>query len=246
LSNRYKALAHEPFSRRNRLAHHENAGPEEGFDCKRYTSTNANTIGYETGIEDPAIYTSVMNYQAVISSFALVAISEMGDKTQLLAFSLAARFKKPVPIMAGILTATILNHGLASTIGQWIADRLPGNLMALILAATFIGFGIWTLKPDKIDETSSGPQLGAFVTTAFLFFLAEMGDKTQLATVALAARYHSVAAVTLGTTTGMMLTDGLAVFLGERLAGTASMKWIRWAAAGLFLLFGVVSLISVL
>jgi Ca2+/H+ antiporter, TMEM165/GDT1 family len=187
-----------------------------------------------------------MNYQAIISSFALVAVSEMGDKTQLLAFSLAARFKKPLPIMGGILAATILNHGLASTIGQWIANRLPGNVMALLLGATFIGFGIWTLKPDEIDETGRGPQLGAFVTTAVLFFLAEMGDKTQLATVALAARYHSVAAVTLGTTTGMMLTDGLAVFIGERLAGTSQMKWIRWAAAGLFILFGFASLISVL
>jgi len=185
-----------------------------------------------------------MDFQAVAGSFALVAISEMGDKTQLLAFSLAARFKKPVPIMGGIFLATILNHGLASTVGQWVSNRVPASIMAFVLAALFIGFGIWTLKPDEMDETAKGPQLGAFLTTAFLFFLAEMGDKTQLATVALAARFHSVAAVTIGTTTGMMLTDGLAVFLGERLAGTAQMKWIRWAAAGLFMLFGIASLIA--
>ena len=185
-----------------------------------------------------------MDLQAVAGSFALVAISEMGDKTQLLAFSLAARFKKPLPIMSGILVATIVNHGLASSLGQWVSNRVPSNLMAFILAATFIGFGIWTLKPDEMEDVQRGPQLGAFLTTAILFFLAEMGDKTQLATVALAARYHSVAMVTIGTTTGMMLSDGLAVFLGEKLAGTSQMKWIRWAAAGLFLLFGVASLIA--
>jgi len=185
-----------------------------------------------------------MDIQAVAGSFALVALSEMGDKTQLLAFSLAARFKKPVPILCGILAATILNHGLASTLGQWVSNRVPASVMAFILAAMFIGFGIWTLKPDTMEETGNAPKLGAFLTTTILFFLAEMGDKTQLATVALAARYHSVFNVTIGTTAGMMLTDGLAVLLGDRLAGAASMKWIRWIAAGLFLLFGVISLIA--
>jgi putative Ca2+/H+ antiporter (TMEM165/GDT1 family) len=185
-----------------------------------------------------------MDLQAVAGSFALVAISEMGDKTQLLAFSLAARFKNPVPIMGGILVATILNHGMASSVGQWVSNRVPANIMAFILAAMFIGFGIWTLKPDEMDEVRTSPKFGPFVTTAILFYVAEIGDKTQLATVALAARYHSVVTVTIGTTLGMMLTDGLAVFLGERLAGTAQMKWIRWAAAGLFLVFGVASLIA--
>jgi putative Ca2+/H+ antiporter (TMEM165/GDT1 family) len=185
-----------------------------------------------------------MDFQAVAGSFALVAISEMGDKTQLLAFSLATRFKKPLPIMGGILLATVLNHCLASSVGQWVSNRIPESLLEFILAATFIGFGIWTLKPDEIDEASGGPRFGAFLTTAVLFFLAEMGDKTQLATVALAARYHSVATVTIGTTAGMMFTDGLAVFLGEKLAGSAAMKWIRRAAAALFMLFGVVSLIA--
>ncbi|HET9130069.1 MAG TPA: TMEM165/GDT1 family protein [Terriglobia bacterium] len=185
-----------------------------------------------------------MDLQAVAGSFALVAISEMGDKTQLLAFSLAARFKRPIPIMCGILVATILNHGLASSVGQWVSNRVPANLMAFILAAMFMGFGIWTLKPDEMDDVREGPKLGAFFTTAILFFLAEMGDKTQLATVALAARYHSIVTVTIGTTMGMMLSDGLAVFLGEKLAGTSQMKWIRWAAAGLFMVFGVASLIA--
>jgi len=185
-----------------------------------------------------------MDFQAVAGSFVLVAASEMGDKTQLLAFSLAARFKKPVPILCGIFAATVLNHGLASTVGQWVSNRVPTNVMALILAAMFIGFGIWTLKPDTMDDNDDGPQLGAFLTTAFLFFLAEMGDKTQLATVALAARYQSIVTVTIGTTAGMMVTDGLAVFLGERLSGSTPMKWIRWVAAGLFLVFGIASLIA--
>ena len=185
-----------------------------------------------------------MDFQAVAGSFALVAVSEMGDKTQLLAFSLATRYKKPLPIMGGIFLATILNHGLASSVGQWVSNRISASLLEFILAATFIGFGIWTLKPDKLDNPHNGPQLGAFLTTAILFFLAEMGDKTQLATVALAARYHSVVSVTIGTTAGMMLTDGLAVFLGERLAGSTQMKWIRRVAAGLFILFGVASLVA--
>jgi len=185
-----------------------------------------------------------MDFQAISGSFVLVAISEMGDKTQLLAFSLATRYKKPLPIMGGIFLATVLNHALASSVGQWVSNRIPESLLEFILAATFIGFGIWTLKPDKLETDRDGPKLGAFLTTAVLFFLAEMGDKTQLATVALAARYHSAVSVTIGTTAGMMLTDGLAVFLGEKLAGSARMKWIRRAAAALFIVFGVISLIA--
>jgi Ca2+/H+ antiporter, TMEM165/GDT1 family len=152
--------------------------------------------------------------EAIVSSFLLVAASEMGDKTQLLAFSLAARFRKPWVVMAGIL------------------------------AATFIAFGLWTLKPDTLEESEKPPRFGPFLTTVVLFFLAEMGDKTQLATVAMAARYHSVLQVTTGTTLGMMFSDGLAVFLGDKLAGRVQMKWLRWIAASLFFLFGAVSLWS--
>lgn len=177
--------------------------------------------------------------QAILSSFFLVAVSEMGDKTQLLAFSLAARFKAPWTVMAGILAATIVNHGLASTFGAWIASQVSPNIMAMALAATFIGFGFWTLRPDTLDESDTKGRFGVFMTTAVLFFLAEMGDKTQLATVALAAKYKSAVVVTIGTTFGMMFTDGLAVFLGERIAGKVQMKWIRYAAAALFFLFGI-------
>lgn len=180
--------------------------------------------------------------QAILSSFALVAASEMGDKTQLLAFSLAARFRKPWHVMAGILVATIANHAFASAVGAWVADHVPSRLMAGLLAATFIGFGLWTLKPDKLEEQRKPARLGPFLTTAVLFFLAEMGDKTQLATVALAARFHSMVTVTMGTTLGMLFSDGLAVALGEKLAGKVQMRWLRWVAAGLFFAFGLVSL----
>jgi putative Ca2+/H+ antiporter (TMEM165/GDT1 family) len=179
---------------------------------------------------------------AILSSFILVAASEMGDKTQLLAFSLASRFRRPWPIMAGILVATVANHALASSLGAWISTHVPARALAAVLALTFIGFGIWTLKPDTLDETGAEPRFGAFLTTVVLFFLAEIGDKTQLATVALAARYDSVYRVTFGTTLGMLASDGLAVFLGERLAARISSSRIRWTAAILFFVFGALSL----
>lgn len=179
--------------------------------------------------------------QAILSSFVLVAASEMGDKTQLLAFSLAARFKKPWIIMGGIFVATVLNHALASYTGQWASHVLRHDILGYILGVSFIVFGFWTLKPDTLNEKKEKPKFGAFLTTAVLFFLAEMGDKTQLATVALGARYPSAMAVTFGTTMGMMASDGLAVFLGEKLADQIQMKWIRWFAAGLFFLFGLFS-----
>lgn len=182
--------------------------------------------------------------QTIVSSFALVAVSEMGDKTQLLAFSLAARFQQPWAIMAGIFVATILNHALASTVGQWVATQVSPSVLALILAATFVGFGIWTLKPDSLDEENHSHRYGAFLTTAVLFFLAEMGDKTQLATVALAARFQSAVLVTIGTTMGMMVTDGLAVLIGEKLAERAQNKWMRRIAAGIFFAFGIASAVT--
>jgi putative Ca2+/H+ antiporter (TMEM165/GDT1 family) len=176
-----------------------------------------------------------------LSSFALVAISEMGDKTQLLAFSLAARFKRPWTIMAGILTATIVNHALASTVGSSISSHIPVRTMAWILAFLFIAFGFWTLKPDTLEESGKSSKYGPFLTTVMLFFLAEMGDKTQLATVALAAKYRSALLVTAGTTLGMMVSDGLAVFLGEKFSTRIPMNQVRWFAATLFFIFGLVS-----
>jgi putative Ca2+/H+ antiporter (TMEM165/GDT1 family) len=182
-----------------------------------------------------------MNLQALASSFALVAASEMGDKTQLLAFSLAARFRRPWVVMAGILVATVANHALASSVGVWIAARLSAQVMAGILAVTFVAFGVWTLRPDTLDDDAKPSRFGPFATTVALFFLAEMGDKTQLATVALAARFHDLVSVTMGTTAGMMLADGLAVAVGDRLATRVQGRAVRVFAALLFFGFGAVS-----
>lgn len=179
---------------------------------------------------------------AILSSFALVAAAEMGDKTQLLAFSLASRFRRPWAVMAGILVATIANHGLASSLGVWISAHVPARAMAIVLAVSFVGFGIWTLRPDALEGAERPTRFGPFLTTALLFFLAEMGDKTQLATVALAARFGNVVLVTLGTTLGMMAADGLAVFLGDRLSSRVQGRWLRIVAASLFFLFGAASL----
>ena len=182
-----------------------------------------------------------MNWQALGSSFALVAASEMGDKTQLLAFSLAGKFRRPWVVMAGILVATVANHSLASTVGVLIAARVSTRVMAAILAATFIVFGLWTLRPDTLDENEKPSRFGPFLTTVVLFFLAEMGDKTQLATVALGARYHDFVSVTAGTTMGMLVADGLAVAVGDRLASRVQSRWVRGEAASLFFAFGAVS-----
>jgi putative Ca2+/H+ antiporter (TMEM165/GDT1 family) len=179
---------------------------------------------------------------AILSSFALVAAAEMGDKTQLLAFSLASRFRRPWAVMAGILVATIANHGLASSLGVWISGHVPARVMAIVLAVSFVGFGIWTLRPDALEGAERPTRFGPFLTTALLFFLAEMGDKTQLATVALAARFGNVVLVTMGTTLGMMAADGLAVFLGDRLSSRVQGRWLRIVAASLFFVFGAASL----
>jgi Ca2+/H+ antiporter, TMEM165/GDT1 family len=187
-----------------------------------------------------------MNWEAIFSSFTLVAASEMGDKTQLLAFSLASRFRRPWTVMAGILMATLANHALASSVGMWISAYVPPRVMAGILAATFIGFGLWTLRPDTLDDDEKPTRFGPLLTTAALFFLAEMGDKTQFATIALGARFHSTVTVTLGTTLGMMASDGLAVFLGDRLSSKVQGRWLRVFAACLFFVFGMVSAWSAL
>jgi len=180
--------------------------------------------------------------EAIFSSFVLVAISEMGDKTQLLAFSLSTRYRRPWVVMSGILAATLLNHGLASSAGAWVSTHVPARLLAAVLAVTFIAFGLWTLRPDTLEEGKRSERFGPFLTTTILFFLAEMADKTQLATIALAARYRSVVLVTLGTTLGMLASDGLAVFVGEKLAERLPMARIRQVAAGLFFVFGAASL----
>ena len=150
--------------------------------------------------------------------------------------------RRPWVVLAGILTATVANHALAAGAGSWVSTHVPARVMAGVLGATFVGFGLWTLVPDRLDADARTDRFGPFLTTAILFFLAEMADKTQLATVALAARYRSVVLVTVGTTLGMLASDGLAVFLGERFAQRVPMHWLRRAAAALFFAFGAVSL----
>ncbi len=177
--------------------------------------------------------------ESIFSSFLLVFVSEMGDKTQLLALVLAARFRKPVPIMFGILVATILNHALASYFGEFITQYIPPQILTWLLATLFIGFGIWILFPDKDEELNANPKWGAFLTTTVAFFMAEMGDKTQLATVALGAKYGLPLHVTFGTTLGMLLADGLAVFFGYKFTHKISMPLIHKIASALFILFGV-------
>lgn len=177
--------------------------------------------------------------EAVINSFLLVFVSEMGDKTQLLALVLAAQFRKPWPIMAGILVATLLNHALASYAGSFITAYISAEILKWLLAATFIGFGLWILIPDKDEGFKEKHNWGPFLTTTVAFFFAEMGDKTQLATVALGAKFSAPLWVTFGTTLGMLGADGLAVFFGHKFTDKIPMTLIHRIASALFILFGV-------
>lgn len=179
--------------------------------------------------------------EAFFTSTVLVAIAEIGDKTQLLSFVLAAKLQRPYPIMAGIFVATLLNHALAASVGAWLASLIPSHFINWIVGLSFIGCALWALKPDTLEENPSLLSAGAFVTTVIAFFVAEMGDKTQLATVALAARYDGLT-VALGTTLGMMIANAPAVWTGKALAGRINMEKMRWLAATLFLLMGMWSL----
>ena len=177
--------------------------------------------------------------EAILNSFLLVFVSEMGDKTQLLALVLSARFRRPVPIMLGILVATILNHALASYVGSFVTQFISPDILKFLLAATFIGFGIWMLVPDKDDGFNQKQKWGPFLTTTVAFFFAEMGDKTQLATVALGAKFADPLLVTVGTTLGMLGADGLAVFFGHKFTDKVPMKLVHRIASALFILFGI-------
>jgi putative Ca2+/H+ antiporter (TMEM165/GDT1 family) len=175
-------------------------------------------------------------------SFGLVAISEIGDKTQLLSLLLVLRFKKPWTIMLAIFVATILNHLGATWFGAVLSGFVPELWLRYGLAATFFIFGCWVLIPDKLDAEDQSRRFGAFLTTLFVFFLAEMGDKTQLATVALGAQHNDVLMVTIGSTLGMMAANALSVFGGERLMNVLPLNYIRYGASALFFLFGFIIL----
>jgi putative Ca2+/H+ antiporter (TMEM165/GDT1 family) len=181
--------------------------------------------------------------EAFLVSTGIVALAEIGDKTQLLAFILAARFRKPVPIVLGILAATLVNHGLAGALGAFITSLVAPATMRWILGASFLAMAAWTLVPDKFDEDEAKlARFGVFGTTVVAFFFAEMGDKTQVATVALAAQYTSLIAVVAGTTFGMMIANVPAVILGDRIAHRLPVKLVHRVAAAIFAVLGVATL----
>jgi len=183
--------------------------------------------------------------EAFLISSGIVALAEIGDKTQLLAFCLAAKFRRPLPIVAAILVATIANHAFAAAIGSWITSLLGPDILRWVLGVSFIAMAVWTLIPDQIDEEDMPlAKYGVFLTTLIAFFVAEMGDKTQVATIALAARYHSLVAVVCGTTLGMMLANVPAVYLGDKIANRVSLKLVHGIAALVFAILGVATLMG--
>lgn len=183
--------------------------------------------------------------EAFLISTGIVALAEIGDKTQLLAFLLAAKFRKPVPIILAILAATVLNHAFAGALGEWLTSLVAPETLRWILGISFIAMAIWILVPDKIDdEEGKLAKWGVFGTTFIAFFLAEMGDKTQIATVALAAKYHAFLPVVMGTTVGMMLANVPAVILGDKLSGRFNVRVVHGIAAVIFAILGVMTLLG--
>ena len=187
-----------------------------------------------------------MTIESLLVSTGVVALAEIGDKTQLLAFLLAARFKKPVPIILGILAATVVNHGLAGAVGAWITHSISPDILRWVLGASFIGMAVWTMIPDKIEdeETQVAKRFGVFGATLITFFLAEMGDKTQIATIAMAAHYADPLLVVIGTTLGMLIADVPAVFVGDKLANKIPMKLVHSVAAAVFAVLGIATLLG--
>ena len=183
--------------------------------------------------------------EAFLISTGIVGLAEIGDKTQLLAFLLAAKFRKPVPIVLAILVATVANHAFAAALGAWITSMLGPDVLRWVLGVSFLAMAAWTLIPDKLDEDETKlAKYGVFLTTLIAFFMAEMGDKTQVATVALAARYHDIVSVVLGTTFGMMLANVPAVYLGDKIANRVSLRLVHGIAALVFAALGVATLLG--
>jgi Ca2+/H+ antiporter, TMEM165/GDT1 family len=185
--------------------------------------------------------------EAFLVSTGVVALGEMGDKTQLLAMLLAARFRRPAPIILGILVATLANHALAGAMGAWVANAMGPDLLRWVIGLSFLAMAGWMLIPDKADADAADghARFGVFGTTVLAFFLAEMGDKTQIATVALAARYTDLLGVVAGTTLGMMIANVPAVFLGDTIAKKVSMTLVHAIAALIFGVLGVLTLLNV-
>jgi len=184
--------------------------------------------------------------QAFLVSTGIVALAEMGDKTQLLSLVLAARFRKPWPIVLGIFVATLFNHALAGALGSWVTNALGPDVLRWVLGGSFIAMAIWMLIPDKIDEDEAGgtPKFGVFGATVIAFFLAEMGDKTQVATVMLAAEYNTWAAVVAGTTLGMILANAPVVWFGDRIMRRVPIRSVHAVGAVVFLVLGVLAILK--
>jgi putative Ca2+/H+ antiporter (TMEM165/GDT1 family) len=183
--------------------------------------------------------------EAFLISTGIVALAEIGDKTQLLAFILAAKFRRPVPIILGILVATIANHAFAGAVGSWITTWLGPQTLRWVLGLSFLAMAVWTLIPDTFDEDDARlARMGVFGTTLVAFFLAEMGDKTQVATIALAAQYQAFVAVVAGTTLGMMIANVPAVLLGDRIANRMPVRLVHGVAAAIFAALGVATLLG--
>ena len=182
--------------------------------------------------------------EAFLVSTGVIALAEIGDKTQLLAFVLAARFKKPWPVILGILVATSINHGLAGALGAWLTTIVSPGVLRWVLGLSFLGMAVWTLIPDEIEEdaTRVARRMGVFGATLVSFFLAEMGDKTQLATVAMTVHYATPLLVVIGTTLGMLIADVPAVFVGSKLASRIPLKLVHSVAAAIFALLGLATL----
>lgn len=183
--------------------------------------------------------------EAFLISTGIVALAEIGDKTQLLAFILAAKFRKPVPIVLGILVATLANHGFAGAVGSWITTLMGPETLRWVLGISFIAMAGWTLIPDQFDEEDAKlARFGVFTTTLIAFFLAEMGDKTQVATIALAAQYQNLVAVVAGTTLGMMVANVPAVIMGDKIADKMPVKLVHRIAAAIFAILGIATLLG--
>ena len=187
-----------------------------------------------------------LDMEAFLISTGIVALAEMGDKTQLLSLVLAARFRKPWPIVLGILVATLANHALAGAVGSWVTTLLGPDVLRWVLGLSFIAMAVWMLIPDKLDEDegNDAPRMGVFMTTAVAFFLAEMGDKTQIATVMLAAQYNAWAWVVAGTTLGMMLANAPVVWLGEAITKRVPIRLVHVVSAVIFAVLGALALLG--
>ena len=184
--------------------------------------------------------------EAFLISTGIVALAEMGDKTQLLSLVLAARFRKPWPIVLGILVATVANHAMAGALGSWVTTLLGPAALRWVLGLSFIAMAVWMLVPDKLDDedTEDAPRMGVFMTTVVAFFLAEMGDKTQIATVMLAAQYQAWAWVVAGTTLGMMLANAPVVWLGDAITRRVPLRLVHIVSAVIFAILGSVALLG--